>query len=133
MLTGVEVAGLVLGAIPLLISAAEHRRIGIAPVDGLIFRAKERNRLADSLDNQRLLFKHCCSRLVSIAEIENAGDLLAVGAAERWKDPDIRRRLKQALGEAFATFERQVLEIYGIVKRLEHILGRHAFALILNE
>jgi hypothetical protein len=70
--------------------------------------------------------------LLSIAEIEYASDLLADGAVDKWKDPDLRRRLGVALGAAFVNFERLVIQINGIVTRLKHILGVHNCVSVLS-
>ncbi|KAH0559894.1 hypothetical protein GP486_003586 [Trichoglossum hirsutum] len=132
MVTGVEVAGLILGSIPLLISAAEHRDVGLAPLNTLLFGRSQSQKLAIVLEEEQISFRHCCGRLLSIAEVENIADLLSekVGKTELqrlWASPSLKARLQSEFGDDFRVIEARLIEIQELINKLDKYLGSKIF------
>ena len=116
MSTGFEIAGIVLATLPLLISAVEHRDFGLEPLNALLFFKRRKVSLRHTVDENTLLFRQCCEKMLSIAMIENIGDLLAAGDIDDkkrlWADPPLQLKLE-------ATFGRRDLNV--ILPRLQEI------------
>ena len=128
MVTGVEIAGLILGSIPLLISAAEHRDVGLAPLNTLLFWKFQSQKLATVLEEERIAFRHCCEQLLSIAEVENIADLLSEKAGKvelqrLWASSSLKARLQSEFGDDFRVIEARLAEIQELVNNLEKYLG----------
>lgn len=128
MPTGIEIAGIVLATIPLLISTAEHREVGLAPLDTLLFRKGQLEKLATVLAEEHISFRQCCEELLSIAEIENIADLLSEKAGrvelERlWADAGLRDTLQFEFGDDFEVIERGLKEIHRLISKLEKYLS----------
>lgn len=64
MVTGVEIAGLVLGILPLIIAVIQEREIEIKPVDAFFFTSSGKQKLSDILSDEELRFRFCCQRLL---------------------------------------------------------------------
>ncbi|KAF2828854.1 hypothetical protein CC86DRAFT_465570 [Ophiobolus disseminans] len=124
MLTGVEIASLVLAILPLVISAIEHRDIGLEPANALLFRSKHKDSLRRTVDENKMRFRQCCEKILSMAEIENIADLLDETDKARlqqlWNNPQMQRALDTTFGgKDLAVILNRVREIQQHVKKLE--------------
>jgi hypothetical protein len=121
MLTGVEIAGLVLAAIPLLISSAEHRHDVLNPVYILFF---ENRTLPQVLEEERISFRQCCEKMLSVAEVENIADyVLGENCQQLWARAELRANLQSALGNDFNTIETRLKEIHELTDKLENYIS----------
>jgi hypothetical protein len=130
MLTGVELAGLVLGSIPLLISAAEHRDVSLTPINVLLFGKKQAQKLSEVLEERRIGFRHCCEQMLSIAEIDFPAKYLldTKGKAQLhqlWSDTNLAARLKSEFGDDFRIIELRLGEILASIQKLEKYIGKY--------
>ena len=104
-MAGVEtVAGLALGILPLLISAAEHYDDTLRPFKRYQNFAKEANRFQGQLGIQKVIFKnHCRILLEEIIEHDVASSMLHGPSAPShpsWSDVELEEQLSQLLGES---------------------------------
>jgi hypothetical protein len=134
MVSGVEVAGLVLGSLPLVISAAKHRDIGVTPLNTLFFGKSQKRKLAKVLDTQLVLFKGACAKMLSIAEIEDPGNYMRQGANKTelqslWASRRLNAQLKSTFGDDFTTIEEYLENIQQMITKLDKFIGTLLFCI----
>jgi hypothetical protein len=115
-------AGVVLAAIPILISAIEHRDLGSPLWNGLFFGAREKEKLINTLEEQLAIYRECCITIFSIADVQNMEILLENGLHTAWADRETRHMLESRL-EDFKAFERRILQIHDAVNDLQEQAG----------
>lgn len=128
MVTGIEIAGLVLAAIPIGVSAVEHRDVGLKPLNALLFDKKESQDLLDDLEEYALLFRQCCMDMLSVAEVKDkqryanskttAGDLQKI-----WADPILASTLQMAYGSNYNIILRRLKQVHTHCETLRKYLG----------
>ena len=105
VMSGVEtIAGLALGVLPLLISAAEHYEDCLRPFIRYKHFAKEADRFLDSLGIQKVIFRNQCRILLEeIIEHDVASSVLDGRSGPNhpsWSDVELEEQLTQLLGES---------------------------------
>ena len=119
-MSGVEVASLALGFLPLLISAAEHYNKCLRPFIRYRNFAKEASRFQKSLRIQRYKFKcNCRILLEEITEHDVASDMLdgPLGVDHpSWSSVELEEQLLRLLGESRG-------ECVDTIELIEDILG----------
>ena len=122
-MSGVEIAGLVLGAVPLLISACEHYVEGIDTMKKWWRFEREISNTKRTLIAEQVVLQGTCERLldglVSASKLEH---LLENAGSEEWKDKDLEKKLKHRLGKAYASFLACLLEMERLVGALSEML-----------
>jgi hypothetical protein len=110
MLSGVEIAGLVLGSLPLLISAVEHYNDGLHPIKIFFQKQYELDRFYRALDEQKTFLR------LSLIELFGA-DLSALTEEQiealqddsndlrvLWEDKMLQAEVKERLGLAYVPY-----------------------------
>lgn len=124
MATGVEIAGLVLGAMPLVIYALESYRKGLAPLLDYFHYESTLTKLRTRLNIQHVLFEDHLKRLLlsqsSPAEIEalfydpNEHTRITI-----WASQEVEQKLRKKLGpHQFKIFVDVLQEMDGVMKKL---------------
>lgn len=125
MVTGVETAGLVLAAFPLIVSAIQHYREGLEPLkDWWRYRTKFLE-FAGNVSTQRLIFEENIEILLSpivASDVEMAALLKDPGGPE-WANPDLTKRLNQRLPKSYDSYVRTVQDLNRILENLKTNLG----------
>ncbi|PSN72734.1 hypothetical protein BS50DRAFT_166377 [Corynespora cassiicola Philippines] len=124
MATGFEPAGIILATLPLLINAIEHRDVGLQPLNTVLFKKKNKEMIQKAVNENSVLFRHCCEKMLSIAEVENIADLLARDNGDKvrdlWADPSMELRLRSAFGQNdFNVIQCRLIEIEGLINKLQ--------------
>lgn len=96
------VAGLVLGAVPLLISAVENYEVTFQPFVTYRRYIKEAHRFAARLDAQRAIFHNEC-QLLLLAVGQNLTDILEDPNHPSRSDQQLSKRLEDLLGSSYKT------------------------------
>ncbi|GAB7356904.1 hypothetical protein MBLNU459_g7762t2 [Dothideomycetes sp. NU459] len=125
-MAGIEVAGLVLGAIPIVISGIEYYVEGIETFRA--FRQWEaglRN-ISRALHNEHTLLLNACGLLMSSSSLH--ADRIALLLNDYsddgpWKDPEVQTIIKSQLGASFNNFKKTLENIHGTVEELREKLG----------
>lgn len=114
-MSGLEVVGVVLGALPLVIYACEQLRDG--PLGRFSNFQKELKKILDNVKLEELLYRLLLKRLLrplvcdgSLAEDE-VEQLASKFDTDLWEDPFVDNALKKRLGEAYDLFLDNVKEI----------------------
>ncbi|TAQ86665.1 hypothetical protein B7494_g5026 [Chlorociboria aeruginascens] len=101
-----EVAGLVLGAFPLLISAAESYKKGFEPLLKWKRFRTEFIGFIDAVDIQKQLFDQMMERFLISADVpqDQIKSFMTVKNYEGWRRPDLINKLKSRLGPSYPAF-----------------------------
>jgi hypothetical protein len=106
MVSGIEILGVVLGALPLFISAAEHYRDGL----GFVRRARRKHKFItqyrDELLEQRTLLGLYIKAVVGSTDLpaRTQAELIDKPDGEAWRMSDVVKELSKALGDAYQRF-----------------------------
>lgn len=118
-MSGIEVAGLVLGAIPLIISAIEHYESGLDRTK-VFFKwqdvlEKARRDLWVQYSSYEMTLRLLLVDLSSEAELE---ELLSEPKSTLWDNPELVDGLRGKLGETYQVYVYTVQQMEGCVKTL---------------
>ncbi|KAH7092033.1 hypothetical protein FB567DRAFT_420710, partial [Paraphoma chrysanthemicola] len=124
-MSGVEIAGLVLGALPLLIHALEnyHASLDILKDWHTVQRAYRHS--LRTLGIQKVLFEGNVERflLPLVVDDDELRVLMANPAGKGWENPELEKRLQQRLPESYHLFIDTIVNINRIVEALKKELG----------
>jgi len=131
-MSGFEVVGVVLGALPLIISAFEHGQ-SLAKKWNLLANFNSENlKVWNDVKDEELMYRLQLQTL--LAPLVRDGDmtkdrletLLLSPRCDAWKDADIDTALRRRLGEAYDRYIGNVEEIQTLAWRLLEPLARSA-------
>jgi hypothetical protein len=133
-MSGIETAGIVLGAIPLVISALEHYAEGISTIHKWWRYKRELASLKRILDAEYVRYLNTCEELLSgIVPDATLATLLDFPGGPGWQDPDIERKLHSRLRTSFTSYLNTVTDMNDIMEILKSKLeldpnGKVSFA-----
>jgi hypothetical protein len=121
-MSGVEAAGLVLGAVPILISSLERlRRLGAKSSRT----QRDYQRLRHELDLNLVLFRRTLEVLFADSLQSNElNDLLSNPTSPQWQSPNVEAALRRALGTAYPDFLDLTVQIFETVSSIESIFRK---------
>jgi hypothetical protein len=116
MVTGVETAGLVLGSLPLLISALEHYDDLVGPTKQFFRWRKHKRKLVQELYTLRASYDQAIEILLKpIAEPDDSITMMEDARSDLWNDGPIADGLRDTLGSAYDPLILTILEIAEIL------------------
>jgi hypothetical protein len=120
-MSGIEVAGIVLGAFPLLIHALESYREGAEVLNDWWNIKRAYKKCRQDLSYHKLLFEGNVELflLPLVVDEDELKVLMANPGDAAWKDPNLEKRLENRLPKSYHLF----LDIVGDIKRLMEELG----------
>ena len=124
-MSGIEIAGLVLGAFPLLIYALESYREG-AEVVGDWWRIEcAYTKCKQDLNYHRLLFEDNIERflLPLIVDDDELMQLMKNPAGTAWEAPELEKKLQERLPKAYDTFLGVMIDINKLMESFKKALG----------
>ncbi|KAF3015045.1 hypothetical protein E8E14_010370 [Neopestalotiopsis sp. 37M] len=123
-MSGFEVLGVLLGTIPLVISAVEHYQEGLHTVRRWRSYEAELQSLKRSLDNEKAIFLNTCQQLLSgvIGSIEHE-KLIDEPFGELWSKPQIRDQIALRLDHVYEPFKATVVAMYDALREIQRKLG----------
>ena len=120
MITGVEIAGLLLGAIPAVLFALEQYRKGLESAKVAKQYQLHLKRLQRNLDAQFQIYSNTLERLLS--NTVSGGQLrilLQDPLGPCWSAPDVQQRLQTFLCSSYSPFCDTVGEFHDVVKEIQ--------------
>jgi hypothetical protein len=120
-MSGLEVAGVVLGAFPLLISGIEHWR-GVAKVGGFYWRIrKEYTKCQRDIQFHEILYKNNLKELLLplIPDADELAKLIADPGGQTWGDIALQERLERRLSESYQSYQDTITEMNDIAEELK--------------
>ncbi|KAF1960347.1 hypothetical protein CC80DRAFT_582911 [Byssothecium circinans] len=127
-MSGIEVVGLVLAAVPLVIAALEHYEDIVGPLKVLHKFHGELGRAIQELGNQHVLFEQAIEVLLRpITMDQELSDMMDNTNSKLWQDSEIEEQLRNHLGRAYVPYTKTVNDIQnimvGIVAKLDNLHG----------
>jgi hypothetical protein len=127
-MSGIEIAGLMLGAIPLVIAALEHYEDLITPAKNFVNFQGELGRAIQELWNQYTFFEQSMEVLLRpVTTDQELSEMIDNTNSKLWQDPAIEQDLQRNLGKAYPSYMRTVNDIQkimiGIAMKLRNVHG----------
>ena len=124
-MSGIEVAGLLLGAFPLLLSALEHYRQSAEVLEDWWQIKKEYKKCKNEIKVQELAFEHNLERFLLPLVVDDGeiAALMAEPGGMEWKDPALEDKLKSRLPKSYDLFVDTIHDIQSTVDGLKDELG----------
>lgn len=124
-MSGIEIAGLVLGAFPLLIYALESYRESSETLRDWHKIQRPYRYSVRTLGIQKVHFQRNVERflLPLVVDDDELKVLMEDPASKGWKDPNLETRLWKRLPESYRLFLDIMVEINGIIESLKKELG----------
>lgn len=111
-MSGVEVAGLVLGALPLLLAGLQFYAEGIAVTKRYWKYREEVNSLLNDLKAENAVYQNSIETLLlGVVDAKDVTEFLANPGGDLWKAASFERRLKQRLGTSYDPYLTTVLKL----------------------
>lgn len=120
-MSGLEVAGIVLGAFPLLISGIEHWR-DVAKVGGFYWRIrKEHTKCQRDIQFYEIVYKNNLKELLLplLHDIDEVAKLIANPGGLRWSDKALQKQLECRLKESYQSYLDTMAEMNEIAEELK--------------
>lgn len=106
IMSGLEVVGVVLGTIPLIVSAVEHYERVVQTVHMMRRRAKVMHALARSLRTEQRILENTCETLLGgIVPADSIKPLLAEPFGHLWQDDTVSLEVERRLDYTAADFK----------------------------
>jgi hypothetical protein len=123
MLTGIELAGIILSVFPLVISGFEHYENGFQQIKEWIRFKGDFTRFLNALCRQRIFFRQNIEELLApiVASEYEMSQLLDNPGGQDWADPQLNEKLKKRLSgtyeyECYTATVVSILELVGKLK-----------------
>ncbi len=123
-MSGIEVVGIVLGSIPLVISALEHYHGGITTLKRWRRSEPERNSVIRSLNVENVKMKNVCQRLLfGVVPPWQVEAMMEDPFGPLWQDGVVKRRIRARLCESAQVFEPTIASVKEAMDDLVERLG----------
>ena len=124
-MSGIEIAGLVLGAFPLLLAALDKYREGAEVLTDWWRIQRAYKRCKQDLEYHRILFEGNIERflLPLVVDEDELKHLMADPAGKDWEDKTMEERLKERLPKSYYVFLDVISDINGLMEALKVDLG----------
>jgi len=127
MPTGIEIAGVVLAAFPLVIAGVQAWRSGLEPISTWWQYRTEVIKLSAAVGSQHVMFLHNIELLLDpIVTSSVQMDLLLKNAGpgnQAWRNPQVGARVKDRLSISYDSYVNTVGRLMDTLKELESKLG----------
>jgi len=119
-MSGVEIAGLILGALPLVIHAVERYSQGVQSVRRYIKYRRELESLVRRLGLEVEMFRNICEELLNgIVSIDRMANMLDDPAGSVWSDPEIDQRLQKRLHRSYTVYLNTVKDMVVVLEEFK--------------
>jgi hypothetical protein len=123
-MSGIEVVGLILGGLPLLISAGEHYREGLEPLKKWIRFRKDFIGFIDRLDIERQLYRQMLQRLLLSAGVSHSQvELYMDSSFAGWQRENVQESVERRLGSVLPAFLSTVTVMNLLMDELQKLLS----------
>ena len=124
-MSGIEVAGFILAAFPLMISALEDYRQGWEILEDWWKIKREYKKCQQNIKFQKLVFEESLEQLLStlVYDEDELKLLIADPGGDKWRDAGLEQGLKERLPRSYDIYLEIIKEIQIIMESLKHALG----------
>ncbi|TEA17635.1 hypothetical protein C8034_v011830 [Colletotrichum sidae] len=126
-MSGFEVAGVVLGSIPLLISALEHYKQGISSIRKWRNYDRELRSIIRNLETERVRFQDVCEKLlVGLVATSQIESMVEEPFGTSWQEGNIQAKIRARLWRSFDVFEQTVEDMRDAIEEMKRKLDLEA-------
>jgi hypothetical protein len=122
-MSGFEIAGAVLGSLPLLISALEHYREGLQPLKAFINWNSDLPKVIRRLRTQQVLYEAALKSLLTRIVPDETESMISTPNEGYWKDIEIQTRLQKRLDITYPAVKCMIADIEGVMIKIAKALG----------
>ncbi|CAK7229613.1 hypothetical protein SBRCBS47491_007309 [Sporothrix bragantina] len=123
-MSGIEIAGLILGSIPLAISAMEHYADGVSTLKRYQRYRHELTVLINILKTERVKLLNTCDKLlVGLAAPSQIEAMLDEPFGPLWREPRLQTAIQMRLWRSHGVFQTTISDVYAAIKEMFHKLG----------
>jgi hypothetical protein len=116
-MSGLEIAGIVLGSLPLIISAVEHYATLARTVRSAVKYKTELKILKHDLDAECIIFLDTLERVLDgLVPARQFEELLKNPASALWQDATLNQHLRDRLGRSYSVFSHSVNEMNAVIR-----------------
>ena len=120
MASGVEVAGLVLGSLPLILAGLQFYAEGIAVTRRFRMYRREVDDLVIEITAENAKYRNSIELLlIGVVSTKDMADFLANPGGDLWKDESFDRRLRRRLGESYDAYMGTIGHLHATTKELK--------------
>lgn len=122
-MSGIEAIGLVLGVLPLFISALEHYEKGLGPIKSMFSYRTQLARYRCKLMVEYATYNQTVEYLlISITDDEQLEEMVSQGVSEIWKHPALATRLQDRLGSVYEAYRITLMDMRSVIEELATML-----------
>lgn len=123
-MSGFEIAGIVLGTIPLLISALEHYHDGVSTMQRWRRYQRERQNLVRILRTEQIQLQNTCESLLEgLVSPSEVAAMIREPFSGKWRHRKIQVKLRARLHDSIDVFESIVEDVQAAMVELARRLG----------
>lgn len=123
-MSGIEVVGIVLGALPLMISGIEKYSEGVSAARRLFHPRRELRNLHRAIRTELQVFRNAALLLLHrIATQSEVECLLREPTSNLWKAPDFERHMRTLLGSSYSVWCEVMADISNAINEISIDLG----------
>lgn len=123
-MSGLEVIGVVLGSIPLIISALEHYRDGATAIKRFRRYDREKQSVVRNLKTERVKMQNVCEKLLEDLVAKSQIQAMTQNPfGQLWQEDSIKRKIRERLEESIEVFESIVVDIKDAILEMMKRLG----------
>ncbi|OCK77569.1 hypothetical protein K432DRAFT_303900 [Lepidopterella palustris CBS 459.81] len=124
-MSGIEIAGLIMGAFPLLMAALERYREGAELLSDWWRIQRAYKKCKQDINYHRILFEGNLEEflLPLVADEDELKVLMANPAGEAWEDPELEKRLQDRLPKSYELYLDIIGDINELMDKLKKELG----------
>ena len=123
-MSGFEVAGIILGSIPLVISTLEHYKNGISMIQRYKRYERELQRLIRNLATEKAKLQNVCEKLLDgIIPPSRIDDMVENPGGDLWVRDDTQKAIRTRLWKSWNVFEETLRDIQTATDEMYEKLG----------
>lgn len=123
-MSGIEIVGLILGSIPLVISALEHYADGVTTLQRYRRYRLELTMLINILRTEQTKLLNTCDKLlVGLAPPSRIEAMLDEPFGPMWCEPDLQKDIQLRLWRSHGVFETTISDVYAAIQEIYVKLG----------
>ena len=123
-MSGIEIVGLVLGALPIIINGIERYSDGFSAARRLLRPGRELRNMHRATRTELQIFRNTAALLLHRIATENqAHTLIQEPASTLWKTPSFEIQMKSLLGSSYLTWCEVMTDISNAIKEISVELG----------
>jgi hypothetical protein len=117
-MSGIEIAGLILGALPLIIAGIESYQEGLDPIKAFYSWERQLPHYINKLRLQHVHYEQTIRLLFSSITTERQFDSMLADPLGAWQDEELASKLQHKLDEAYGAYETTIANIQKIMVKI---------------